>query len=232
MASPAFAPAERRSLASATGSSHASAWKVTLYAPASAYPGAHRRGSSIIRCTSNGSCGGRPQALHHGQPDGQVRHEVVVHHVDVQPVRGVLDGADFFGEAGEIGGQDARRDDRRRYGHGASVRTRPPAARSAAPSGTPCDPAVTSGAELAAPDRRIRTKSQSATGRSTETRQHSNRDGHVCCTPGGGHAARGAATGRHLPGRADDATVARGAGAGRHGDGGCWPAACRAPGRR
>ena len=35
-ASPAFAPAARMSWATATGSSAASAWKVTLWAPASA----------------------------------------------------------------------------------------------------------------------------------------------------------------------------------------------------
>src|SRR4051794_41117495 len=54
MASPARDPAARSVLASLTGFSQASAWKVTLYAPASAYPGAQRSGSVIIRCTSNG----------------------------------------------------------------------------------------------------------------------------------------------------------------------------------
>ena len=100
-------------LASATGSSQASAWKVTLYAPASAYAGAQRSGSVIIRCTSNGMRGRLAQALHHRQPDRQVGHEVVVHHVDVQPVGRALDGAHLVGEVGEVGGEDARGDDRR-----------------------------------------------------------------------------------------------------------------------
>ena len=51
---------------------------------------------------------------------------------------------DLVGEAGEVGGEDAGRDDRRRYGHRASVRTRPTAGCSAPPRGTPGDPTVTS----------------------------------------------------------------------------------------
>ena len=47
----------------------------------------------------------------HRQPDGQVRYEVVVHHVDVQPVGAGHHGG-FVGEPGEVGGQDRRRDQR------------------------------------------------------------------------------------------------------------------------
>src|SRR5689334_1867269 len=54
MLSPALAPAARMSRATATGLSVASAWNVTLYAPASAYGGAQRSGSSIIRWQSIG----------------------------------------------------------------------------------------------------------------------------------------------------------------------------------
>ena len=39
------------------------------------------------------------QALHHRQPDGQVRHEVVVHHVDMHPV-GAVHGRRLVGRAG------------------------------------------------------------------------------------------------------------------------------------
>jgi hypothetical protein len=40
-------------------------------------------------------------------PTGQVRHEVAVHHIDVQPVGAVYRGC-FVGEPGEIGGQEGR----------------------------------------------------------------------------------------------------------------------------
>ena len=69
-----------------SGSSVASAWKVTLYAPASAYGGAHRSGSSIIRWQSIGMSVILSRLSTTGSPSGQVGHEVVVHHVDVQPV--------------------------------------------------------------------------------------------------------------------------------------------------
>jgi len=51
---PARDPAARMVRASETGSRVASAWKVTLAAPASAYPGAHRSGLSIMRWQSRG----------------------------------------------------------------------------------------------------------------------------------------------------------------------------------
>ena len=49
-----MAPAARMSRATPTGLSVASAWNVTLYAPASAYGGAQRSGLSIIRWQSIG----------------------------------------------------------------------------------------------------------------------------------------------------------------------------------
>jgi len=45
------------------------------------------------------------------QAEGQVGHEVRVHHIDVQPV-GVGDPLGLVGEPGEIGGEQARRDQR------------------------------------------------------------------------------------------------------------------------
>jgi len=48
-ASPARAPAARMARKVRTGARVASAWIVTLRAPASAYSGAHRSGSSIMR---------------------------------------------------------------------------------------------------------------------------------------------------------------------------------------
>ena len=53
-ATPAREPMSRNRRARATGSLDASRWKVTLAAPISAYPGAQRSGSVIIRCTSSG----------------------------------------------------------------------------------------------------------------------------------------------------------------------------------
>ena len=53
-AAPARAPAARRSRARVTGFRAASMWKVTLLAPASAYAGAQRSGSSIMRWQSAG----------------------------------------------------------------------------------------------------------------------------------------------------------------------------------
>ena len=50
----ARAPADRIARAVATGSWAASMWKVTEEPPASAYCGAHRSGSSIIRWQSSG----------------------------------------------------------------------------------------------------------------------------------------------------------------------------------
>ena len=85
-ATPARAPAARMSRATMRGLRAASTWKVTLPAPASANPGAQRSGSSIIRWQSAGISIRRQQALHHRQPEGQVGDEVVVHHVEVDPV--------------------------------------------------------------------------------------------------------------------------------------------------
>jgi hypothetical protein len=48
-----------------------------------------------------------PQVSDHGRPDGDVRHETAVHHVDVDPVcSGPLHGGDFFSKPAEVRGQD------------------------------------------------------------------------------------------------------------------------------
>ncbi len=49
MPSPARAPAALIARSVRTGAAAASAWMVTFRAPASAYPGAQRSGSSIMR---------------------------------------------------------------------------------------------------------------------------------------------------------------------------------------
>jgi hypothetical protein len=82
-----------------------------LYAPASAYGGAQRFGILDHQVAIHRNVTGGQQALHHRQPDRQVRHEVRVHHIDVQPV-GAFHGGGLVGQPGEIGGQYRRRDQR------------------------------------------------------------------------------------------------------------------------
>ena len=53
-------------------------------------------------------------ALDDREPDRQVGHEVVVHHVDVQPI-GAGHRGGLVAELGEVGGQDGRRDQRLRH---------------------------------------------------------------------------------------------------------------------
>ena len=58
--------------------------------------------------------GVRAQRLHHVRPDGDVGHEMAVHHVDMDPVgAGGVDRAHFLAQLGEIGGQDRRGDNER-----------------------------------------------------------------------------------------------------------------------
>src|SRR5690606_36280710 len=55
---------------------------------------------------------------HHGA-DRQIRHVMVVHYIEVDPVSaGIHDIADFFSKAGEIGGKQAGRDTDVWQGHG------------------------------------------------------------------------------------------------------------------
>ena len=58
--------------------------------------------------------GVRAQRLHHVRADGDIRHEVAVHDVDVDPVgAGGIDRAHLLAELGEVGGQDRRGDEQR-----------------------------------------------------------------------------------------------------------------------
>ena len=59
-------------------------------------------------------CRVRTQRLHDGGTDGEVRHKMAVHHVDMDPVgAGLIDCAHFFPELCEIGGEDRRSNDQR-----------------------------------------------------------------------------------------------------------------------
>src|SRR5262249_59021975 len=58
--------------------------------------------------------GVRAQRLHHVGTDGDIGHEVPVHHVDMHPVgAGGVERAHLLAELGEVGGQDRRGDDER-----------------------------------------------------------------------------------------------------------------------
>ena len=60
------------------------------------------------------------QRLHHGGPDGDIGHEMPVHHVDMNPIRArCVDRADFIAKAREIGGEDRGGDQGR--GDGGSI---------------------------------------------------------------------------------------------------------------
>jgi len=70
----------------------------------------------------------------HCRPHGQVRHEVAVHHVQVQQLRPAgQDGPTLLTQAGEVSSQDRRGDQRearrvgqeRRSGHGSCVSGQP-----------------------------------------------------------------------------------------------------------
>ena len=77
--------------------------------PAAAKSSRYFSGSTIIRCTSTASLVAARMAFTTGGPDGDVRHEAAVHHVDVDPVgAGGLDGAHLFREAAEIGRRGSR----------------------------------------------------------------------------------------------------------------------------
>ena len=52
---------------------------------------------------------GEVPCLDDRQAESEIRHEVVVHDIHVQPVRGARDGLGLIGEPGEIRGQDAWR---------------------------------------------------------------------------------------------------------------------------
>ena len=71
-----------------------------------------RAGLGVARCppvglldhqvTVEGQRGVLEERLDHGQAQGEVRHEVVVHHIHVQPVRDGGDRSGLIGEAGKI----------------------------------------------------------------------------------------------------------------------------------
>jgi len=51
--------------------------------------------------------GMRTQRFHHARPEGDVGHEVSIHHIEMNPVgAGGGDIAHFLAEPGEIGGED------------------------------------------------------------------------------------------------------------------------------
>ena len=105
-----------------TGFVAASTWKVTLYAPASAYPGAQRSGSTIIRWQSNGSvvrlaAGSAPRPA---RWSGSGTKWLSMTSTCSQSARLVAPSAPH--RRGEVGGEQTGSDEERRSGHRASVR--------------------------------------------------------------------------------------------------------------
>ena len=75
-----------------------------------------------------------PQGRDHRWADGQIGHEMTVHHVDVEPIGAAGDRRHGRGQAAEVGGEDRRSDAQRgrglRSGHRArAYRGRPPGRR-------------------------------------------------------------------------------------------------------
>ena len=64
--------------------------------------GVGKRGEIALRLDDHqmnveGLCGRAADRLQHDRPDGDVRNETAVHHIDMDPVgAGGVDGADFF----------------------------------------------------------------------------------------------------------------------------------------
>ena len=121
--SPALQPAALMSCSVRSTCAPASGWKLIRSAPASAKACASASTGCTIRWTSIGTR--LPSAPHRmlaqrladHRAEGQVRHEVVVHHVEVDPVGAGGDHvAHLFAEAGEVGGQQAGGD--QGFGHG------------------------------------------------------------------------------------------------------------------
>ena len=86
---PALAPAARMSPGDADGVVGRLGVERDVVGARLGVGGAHLSGSSIMRCTSSGMAETCNRRLHHRQAERQVRHEVVVHHVDVHPVGAV-----------------------------------------------------------------------------------------------------------------------------------------------
>ena len=68
----------------------ASAWTVSIVAPASTKAGMYWSGSEIIRWTSRAALCDLSDCFHDGRPDRDVRDKMPIHHVHVQQVRAGL----------------------------------------------------------------------------------------------------------------------------------------------
>ena len=57
------------------------------------------------------------QSFTHQRADGQVRHIMIIHHIEMNDIRARGDDViDFFTQTGEIGGQDRRCNQKIRHG--------------------------------------------------------------------------------------------------------------------
>ena len=120
-ASPAARPAARMRRRVGAISSSISTWNVIESQPASRYSSRKRPGSLDHQVGVERQLGPRPEVLDRLGAERQVRDEVGVHDVEVDPVgAGRLDAPDGVGQVGQVGIEDARRDPRPPAGHGYS----------------------------------------------------------------------------------------------------------------
>ncbi len=82
--------------------------------------------------------GARPDVPDHRRTEGDVRHEMSVHHIEMDPVgAGSVDRLDLLAEAGEIGGEDRGRDFEGLIHSGAALARELPPRRWSLPGGQP-----------------------------------------------------------------------------------------------
>ena len=87
-------------------------WKLMRVAPALAKSAASASTGETIKCTSMVGVDARlAQRLAYHRADGEIRHVMIVHHVEMNPVRARGEHRlHFLAQAGKIGRQDRRRD--------------------------------------------------------------------------------------------------------------------------
>ena len=86
-------------------------WTEIIAAPASANGPMYLSGSVIIRWTSSGTFATRLSDFDDRRADGDVGHEVAVHHVHVNQIgAAALDGGHGVAEVREVGRENRRRE--------------------------------------------------------------------------------------------------------------------------
>ena len=111
---PALQPCSLMSAMVRSTCSEASGWKLMMPAPALANCGTMASTGFTIRCTSSGTETWRLERRAGERADGQVRHVVVIHDIEVNQVgAGALNRAHLVAQPRKIGRQNAGRDAKR-----------------------------------------------------------------------------------------------------------------------